>query len=69
MRRLAAAMSRRSPDAQKDRQPGQQSAEVIAGGGEDGVGGVAGGVGEVVATHAVLGLEMADAGLDRGAAA
>jgi hypothetical protein len=57
------------PGAQKDRQPGEQSPEVVAGGGEDGVGGVAGPVSEVVAAHPVLGFEMADAGLDRRAAA
>ena len=49
-------------------QPGEQEAEVVAGGGEDGVDGVAGGMGEMVAAHAVLGLEMADDGLDGGAA-
>ncbi len=56
----AAARMGGHPGPQKDRQPGQQSAEVIASGDEDGVGGV----GEVVAAHAVLGLEMADARLD-----
>ena len=42
--------------------------EVVAGGGENGVDAVALGALEIVATHAVLGLEMADDGLDGGAA-
>ncbi len=57
------------PDVQKDRLPGQRAAEVVASGGEDGVGGVAGGVGDVVAAHPVLGIEVADARLESGSAA
>ena len=57
------------PGEQTDRQPGQQLAEVVAGGGQHGVGGVAEGVGESVSAHPVLGLVMADSRLDRGAAA
>ena len=50
---------------QQDPQPGEEEAEVITGGGKDSVDGVAGGMRQVVAVHAVLGLEMADDGLDR----
>ena len=46
-----------------------RQAEVVAGGGEDGVDGVARAEPEIVAAHAVLGFEMADDGLDGGAAA
>jgi hypothetical protein len=41
----------------------------VAGGGEDGVGGVAVGPGEVVSAHEVLGLGVANDRFDRGAAA
>lgn len=40
----------------------------MVGGGEDGVGGVADGVGEEVSAHAVIGLGVADHRLDGGAA-
>ena len=55
--------------AQQKPEPADEAAEVVAGGGEDGVGGVAAGEPEIVAAHAVLGLEMADDGLDGGPAA
>ena len=48
--------------------PAEQQAEVVAGGGEDGVDAIALGSLEIVAAHAVLGLEMADHRLDRGTA-
>jgi hypothetical protein len=50
-------------DEQSERQeprPGEEEAEVITGGGKDGLEGVAGGMRHVVAVQAVLGLEMAD---------
>jgi len=40
--------------------PCQQAPEVASGGGEDGVAGVALRMGEEVAAHSVLGLQMAD---------
>src|SRR5688572_10928609 len=46
--------------AQQRPEPSDEAAEVVAGGGEDGVGGVALAEPEIVAAHAVLGLEMAD---------
>ena len=46
-------------------QPGEQAAEVVTGGGQHGVDGVALRMGEMVATHSVLGFEMADHWLDR----
>ena len=52
--------------ARKSRQPAQEKAEVVAGGGEHGVDAVAVGSLEIVAAHAVLGLEMADDRLYRG---
>ncbi len=48
-------------------EPANEPAEVVAGGGEHGVDGVAAHVGEVVAAHAVVVLEMADDRLDRRA--
>ena len=51
---------------QQEPQPPDQEAEVVADGGEYGVDGVAGAVSEMIAAHAVLGLEMADDGLDGG---
>jgi hypothetical protein len=47
----------------------EQASEVVASGGEDGVGGGAVGSGEVVSAHAVLGLGVANDRFDRGAAA
>jgi hypothetical protein len=55
--------------AQQNPEPADEASEVVAGGGEDGVGGVAAPESEIVAAHAVLGLEMADDGLDGGARA
>ena len=52
----------------KGTEPPQQAAEVVSGGGEDGVDGIAGAVGEEVPVHAVVGLAMADDRLDAGAA-
>jgi hypothetical protein len=51
----------------KDREPFEQQAEVVSNGGEDGVCGIAGLMGEIVAAHAVLGFEMSDDRLDGGA--
>jgi hypothetical protein len=53
---------------QKPLQPAQEEAEVISGGGEDGVDAVAVAPLEVVAAEAVFGLEMADGRLDGGSA-
>src|SRR3979411_2163209 len=55
--------------AQQKPEPADQAAEVVAGGGEDGVGSVAPTGPEIVAAHAVLGFEMADDGFDGGPAA
>jgi hypothetical protein len=55
--------------AQQKAEPTDKAAEVVAGGGEDGVGGVPLAEPEIVAAHAVLGLEMADDRLDGGSAA
>jgi hypothetical protein len=54
---------------QQESQPFEQASEVVAGGGEDGVGGVAVGSGEVVSAHAVLRLRVADDRFDGGTAA
>lgn len=50
--------------AQELCEPSQEQAEVIAGCGEDGVDAVAEAPLEIVAVHAVLGLDVADDGLD-----
>ncbi len=60
---------RHDEDAPKGGQPGQEGAEVVAGGGEDGVGGVAVRAFEEVASQPVLVLGVADDGFDRRAAA
>ena len=44
--------------AQKPSQPAQEQGEVVAGGGEDGIGPVAGAALEVIAADAVLGLVL-----------
>src|ERR1700732_391051 len=54
--------------AQKLLEPAQEQAEVVAGGGEDRVDAVTMSAFEVVATHPMAVLEMADHGLDGGAA-
>ena len=55
--------------AQQEPQPSDQAAEVVADCGEDGIGGVAASEPEIIAAHAVFGLEMADDGFDGGPAA
>jgi len=55
-------------DAQKRLEPAQEQAEVVAGGGEDGVDSVAVTALEMVATHPMVILEMADDGFDGGSA-
>jgi hypothetical protein len=50
----------------KKPQPCEEAAKVVAGGGEHGVDGVAAGMGEVIAAHVVVLLEVADDGLDGG---
>ena len=52
---------------QQELQPSKQEMEVITGGGQHGVNGIAGMVCKIIAAHAVLGLEMSDDGLDGGA--
>ena len=59
---------RHEEDAPKGGQPFDEPAEVVAGWGEDGVGGVAMGAGEIVSTHAMLGLGVSDDRFDRGSA-
>jgi hypothetical protein len=54
--------------AQQEADPSDEATEVVAGGSEDGVIGVAVTVPEIVATHAMLGFEMADNGLNSGSA-
>ncbi|MGY4333571.1 hypothetical protein ACVWWG_007988 [Bradyrhizobium sp. LB7.2] len=52
--------------AQQQAEPADEATEVVASGGEDGVGGVVAAEPEIIAAHAVLGLEMADDGFDGG---
>ena len=51
---------RQGDQAQHIPQPFEEEREVAAGGGEDGVDGIAVGMGEVIAADAVLGLDVAD---------
>jgi len=53
----------------KPPEPAQEKAEVVAGGGEHGVDGVAVAALEIVAIHAVLGLNVTDHRLDGGSPA
>ena len=55
--------------AQQRLQPAEEATEVVASGGEDGIGGIALAAPEVVPAHAMLGFEMADDRLDGRAAA
>ena len=54
---------------QQKTEPSDETAEVVADGGQDGVDGVALAMSGVVATHSMFGLEMADDGLRGGAPA
>ena len=53
---------------QQELQPSKQEMEVITGGGQHGVNGIAGTVCKITAAHTVLGLEMTDHWFDGGAA-
>ena len=55
-------------EAQKPPQPAQEESEVVAGGGEHGVGAVAVAAREMIAAPSVLGFEVLDSRPDRGAA-
>ena len=55
--------------APKISEPGEDAAEVVADGGEDDVGGIAGAAFEVAAAEVAFGLQVSDDGLDGGAAA
>jgi len=57
----------RQESRQQELQPSKQEMEVITGGGQHGVNGIAGMVCEIIAAHAVLGLEMTDHWFDGGA--
>src|SRR6266851_721783 len=59
---------RQHQGTQKRCEPAQEQAEVVAGGGQHGVDAVAVAALEIVTVHAVLGLHVADDGLDGGAA-
>ena len=50
--------------APQNPEPLDEAAEVVTGGGKDGVVEVAMAVGEIIAAHSMLVLEMADDGLD-----
>jgi hypothetical protein len=52
---------------QQELQPFEQEVEVVAGCGEQGVKGIASTMREIIAGHAVFGLEMTDHGFDGGA--
>ena len=52
---------------QQELQPSKQEMEVITGGGQHGVNGIAGMVCKIIAAHAVLGLEMTDYWFNGGA--
>src|SRR5579872_22419 len=49
---------------QQKPQPPEQEAEVVSDGGEHGVDGIAAGMGEIIAAHAVILFEVPDDGLD-----
>ena len=51
-----------------DNETGDETSDVVADGGEDSVGGVADGAGQMVAAHAMVVFEMADDRFDGGAA-
>ena len=54
--------------AQKESQPAEQQAQVVTGGGQEGVHAIAREAGEVVAVHSMVALHMADHRFDRRAA-
>ena len=61
-------MSAARVGAQEIPQPGEDAAEVVSDGGEDGVGGITGAAFEIAAAEVAFGLHVADDGLDGGSA-
>ncbi len=57
----------RQESKQQELQPSKQEMEVITGGGNHGVNGIAGMACKMIAAHAVLGLETTDHWFDGGA--
>jgi hypothetical protein len=57
----------REESRQQEFQPSKQEMEVITGGGQHGVNGIAGMVCKIIAAHAVFGLKMTDHWFDGGA--
>ena len=53
--------------SQQELEPFEQEMELITGGGQHGVNGIAGMVCKIIAAHAVLGLKMTDHWFDGGA--
>ena len=68
MKRPDRTEEHRQHEAQEKPQPGEEEAEVVAGGGEDGVDGIALGSSQIIALHAMLILDVADERFDCGAA-
>jgi hypothetical protein len=64
---LGSYTERDQDSEQQKSQPGEKATEVVAGGGEHGVDGVAACMGEVIAAHAGVFLEVTDDRLDGGA--
>src|SRR5664280_2030396 len=62
------APQRGQDQAQKNPQPGKDASEVVADGGEDGVGGGAGGALEIATAEMAFGVRVSDYGLDGGTA-
>ncbi len=59
---VAASCRESDPDCgQQEAEPGQQAAEVVAGGGEHGVDRIAGLPGKAIAVHSVVGFGVASA--------
>ena len=67
-KKLPLSVAKRPKEAQEFLEPGEDTTEVVADGGEDDVGGVSGAAFEIAPSEVAFGLQVPDDGFDGGSA-